>query len=198
MMAENIATLNLNNFITTERNICESAYPEIDWDSNSWPILKVDPSFRAKPFDLVFNVHFQPIVGREVEQPQKKSQLPSPYREFCKALVIYIKRSLGVKGQAIFAYLNQAKRLYNVMHFREESSPIYLKNYHFQYLHDYLAEIGYVQMYDATTNLSKISSIVDSFGISISATAYKASERPTRSEERRVGKECRSRWSPYH
>src|SRR5256885_5472502 len=23
-------------------------------------------------------------------------------------------------------------------------------------------------------------------------------ERPTRSEERRVGKECRSRWSPYH
>src|SRR3712207_7410849 len=23
-------------------------------------------------------------------------------------------------------------------------------------------------------------------------------QRPTRSEERRVGKECRSRWSPYH
>ena len=23
-------------------------------------------------------------------------------------------------------------------------------------------------------------------------------ELPTRSEERRVGKECRSRWSPYH
>ena len=23
-------------------------------------------------------------------------------------------------------------------------------------------------------------------------------EQPTRSEERRVGKECRSRWSPYH
>src|SRR3712207_7753326 len=24
------------------------------------------------------------------------------------------------------------------------------------------------------------------------------STKPTRSEERRVGKECRSRWSPYH
>ena len=23
-------------------------------------------------------------------------------------------------------------------------------------------------------------------------------QKPTRSEERRVGKECRSRWSPYH
>src|SRR3712207_8212866 len=28
--------------------------------------------------------------------------------------------------------------------------------------------------------------------------AWRASPRPQRSEERRVGKECRSRWSPYH
>ena len=26
----------------------------------------------------------------------------------------------------------------------------------------------------------------------------RSSKGPTRSEERRVGKECRSRWSPYH
>ena len=26
----------------------------------------------------------------------------------------------------------------------------------------------------------------------------KRGEKPARSEERRVGKECRSRWSPYH
>ena len=26
----------------------------------------------------------------------------------------------------------------------------------------------------------------------------KIPDGPTRSEERRVGKECRSRWSPYH
>ena len=29
------------------------------------------------------------------------------------------------------------------------------------------------------------------------ASAY-AKKSPVRSEERRVGKECRSRWSPYH
>ena len=29
-------------------------------------------------------------------------------------------------------------------------------------------------------------------------TAIGVSTRPLRSEERRVGKECRSRWSPYH
>ena len=27
---------------------------------------------------------------------------------------------------------------------------------------------------------------------------YKTADGTTRSEERRVGKECRSRWSPYH
>ena len=27
---------------------------------------------------------------------------------------------------------------------------------------------------------------------------YSPQDRETRSEERRVGKECRSRWSPYH
>ena len=28
--------------------------------------------------------------------------------------------------------------------------------------------------------------------------AWKVAEKAVRSEERRVGKECRSRWSPYH
>src|SRR2546426_11305871 len=32
----------------------------------------------------------------------------------------------------------------------------------------------------------------------IIATAHEHSYHRTRSEERRVGKECRSRWSPYH
>ncbi len=40
---------------------------------------------------------------------------------------------------------------------------------------------------DTTTSSSATSETTDSF-----------TEDPTRSEERRVGKECRSRWSPYH
>ena len=31
-----------------------------------------------------------------------------------------------------------------------------------------------------------------------SIQTYKKTETEARSEERRVGKECRSRWSPYH
>ena len=32
----------------------------------------------------------------------------------------------------------------------------------------------------------------------LAALAWMKAGRGTRSEERRVGKECRSRWSPYH
>ena len=34
--------------------------------------------------------------------------------------------------------------------------------------------------------------------IKVDQIAYHAAEITSRSEERRVGKECRSRWSPYH
>lgn len=76
MKAENVAKLNLNNFIATERKICESAFPEFDWNADAWPILKVDPSYRAVPFDLVFAVNSQPIEGRESEQPKKRRSSP--------------------------------------------------------------------------------------------------------------------------
>ena len=36
------------------------------------------------------------------------------------------------------------------------------------------------------------------YGIDTRALTKKIRERGVRSEERRVGKECRSRWSPYH
>src|SRR5688572_32302868 len=35
-------------------------------------------------------------------------------------------------------------------------------------------------------------------GLSVAGDHEFASPNPDRSEERRVGKECRSRWSPYH
>ena len=40
--------------------------------------------------------------------------------------------------------------------------------------------------------------LADKVGVSRQAVSKWESEQSTRSEERRVGKECRSRWSPYH
>ena len=39
---------------------------------------------------------------------------------------------------------------------------------------------------------------VDAATIAIFAPTFAAIQKLLRSEERRVGKECRSRWSPYH
>ena len=43
------------------------------------------------------------------------------------------------------------------------------------------------------TLLNTIADLAQSTNHALQALGY-----PTRSEERRVGKECRSRWSPYH
>ena len=40
--------------------------------------------------------------------------------------------------------------------------------------------------------INKSANVVSAFEL------YKLVQSPNRSEERRVGKECRSRWSPYH
>ena len=54
----------------------------------------------------------------------------------------------------------------------------------------------YLQVYSYTISLAKNREIAEEI---TQNTFYKAvSTTSQRSEERRVGKECRSRWSPYH
>ena len=51
----------------------------------------------------------------------------------------------------------------------------------------------------ALTGQSQNSSIVQASTLKNKITFVKSYSQPMlRSEERRVGKECRSRWSPYH
>ena len=47
-------------------------------------------------------------------------------------------------------------------------------------------------------NSSSVQSQLKAAGINTNSKQYKAAVKKMRSEERRVGKECRSRWSPYH
>ena len=55
----------------------------------------------------------------------------------------------------------------------------------------------------ATTNTSADSTDAAASGIAVNSSTVSSAfasdaDGNTRSEERRVGKECRSRWSPYH
>ena len=48
------------------------------------------------------------------------------------------------------------------------------------------------------TLISEVRELLEANGIIIDEAKTDLFEKDVRSEERRVGKECRSRWSPYH
>ena len=48
------------------------------------------------------------------------------------------------------------------------------------------------------TNPAMVGAVANAGGIGAIGLAGYTSDEIQRSEERRVGKECRSRWSPYH
>src|SRR3989449_11784111 len=68
--------------------------------------------------------------------------------------------------------------------------------------------LGETELDELLMNREKINNILkniidkraEDWGIEVSAVEVKDVDLPPemRSEERRVGKECRSRWSPYH
>ena len=57
----------------------------------------------------------------------------------------------------------------------------------------WIAAGDYQLALDGTTITAK-----NAKGLVLKTVPTKAKKTTTRSEERRVGKECRSRWSPYH
>src|SRR3989454_4673 len=67
--------------------------------------------------------------------------------------------------------------------------------------HRHLAEIVVHARVGTLTAKADGAEFEESLGVAIDrllAQARKHHEKIARSEERRVGKECRSRWSPYH
>src|SRR3712207_8522149 len=68
------------------------------------------------------------------------------------------------------------------------------------YLHECLRRMGYsVTCHPELEGTSRRPDfLAKKGGRSIFVEARSASASDVRSEERRVGKECRSRWSPYH
>ena len=54
--------------------------------------------------------------------------------------------------------------------------------------------VGTTELGDAIDSVRAVASHLDPIHLTVRASTYTVA----RSEERRVGKECRSRWSPYH
>ena len=66
-------------------------------------------------------------------------------------------------------------------------------------MRQYVSSLAAIGLLVGATNAYSNSVTAEAFGISVNAAGVRVGPTPhVRSEERRVGKECRSRWSPYH
>ena len=72
----------------------------------------------------------------------------------------------------------------------DSPTPLYMQ------LYNYLREEITAGRLAAGERLPSLRLLSKNLGISV--TTVETAYNTTRSEERRVGKECRSRWSPYH
>src|SRR6202522_3246918 len=61
-----------------------------------------------------------------------------------------------------------------------------------------LGDVVFVEMTKIGTQLKPRQSFGTIESVTPVSEIFRMIRRPPRSEERRVGKECRSRWSPYH
>ena len=78
--------------------------------------------------------------------------------------------------------------------------PQYIQGNSVRQVLDYVArgevETGFVYRTDALQMADKVDVVMNVAGHD--PVSYPIAVADDRSEERRVGKECRSRWSPYH
>src|SRR3712207_8949705 len=65
-------------------------------------------------------------------------------------------------------------------------------------VHPVAGAVLFASQNNVLTNIHPVVAMLAGVVVAGSFHAGRAAVRPVRSEERRVGKECRSRWSPYH
>jgi len=102
----------------------------------------------------------------------------------------------------LLGYLQEAD--YRLAETREEREAIYRMRYD-AYLREGTVDVNpsktFHDAYDEFDNCWIFSILIDGRTISsirLHVISQESRKGPARSEERRVGKECRSRWSPYH
>ena len=99
--------------------------------------------------------------------------------------------TLRGEGKAIEDYLNDMNDYRYVDFFHAANSESYK-----------LMFIETACLFDSdnrTQSIRSLKSLMNKSGLNSIADKFENKLKPyTRSEERRVGKECRSRWSPYH
>ncbi|WP_047788769.1 hypothetical protein [Tenacibaculum mesophilum] len=152
----------LDNFINEEKELFKIKGQNIVWDDITWDI---ETWLFHRGTNKLFSFKSKKRFSKELPSYYLKtngSPLPHPYIDFVKSCISYLKRTRNQKYASLYAYLNEFKRIYIIMHMRGETSPEKLTRWHFEEVINYLKSINYKNLYDSATNLKVISNILDS------------------------------------
>jgi len=171
----------LNGFIQEEKVFFAALNTPICWEAERWEI-KGWLFHRERDAQLLFTYPKRAYMKFPTEFPAPESMSLSPiYADFTKAIAVYLYRTKASGYIAIRNYVNECRRLYVILHRRDEHSPACLTRWHFEEVVRFLQATGYQNLYDAATNLQVIASIIDQKNISPYPIAFKHSFSPLES-----------------
>lgn len=172
---------NLDQFIQEEKSFFSSLNTSINWNDLRWDVQNWLPH-RGHDSKIIFTypkpafMKFPAgVITADIEH------LSPVYFEFTKAIAVYMYRTKAAGFMSVRNYVNECRRLYVLLHKRNEDSPVYFTRWHFEEGIRLLQEINYKNIYDVATNFQVIASVLDKKKITPSAIDFKNTLAPSRS-----------------
>ncbi|NRH29975.1 hypothetical protein FEZ62_20395 [Pseudomonas sp. MS19] len=175
-MTELRARQSLQAFISQEQAVFQTLPVDTSWDSTRWAVERWLPH-RLTPPTLTFETHRQSLEQNGYPAPPK-APLPLLFQDFCKALIVHLQRTRGLKFSMVVAYSIAVRRLYNALFERSETDPTQLTRGDFDRVVGFLRASGYRNLYDAISHLKVIAETIDKLQITKIAIHFEHDVRP--------------------
>ncbi|MED5066467.1 hypothetical protein T4Y61_00015 [Pseudomonas aeruginosa] len=170
------AQQNLYAFVSQERAVFQALSIETPWESTQWSVKSWLPQ-RNKAQTITFETHRQSLEKTGYSAPPK-APLPPAFQDFCKAIIVHLQRTRGLKFSMVAAYNIATRRLYNSLYERGEADPLRLMRSDFDRVVGFLRASSYKNLYDAISHLKVIADTIDKFQITEIAIHFEHDVRP--------------------
>lgn len=175
-MTPSRAKQNLDAFVKQERAAFQMLSVETPWESTQWSVESWLPQ-RLKAKTITFETHRQSLEKAGYVSPPK-APLPLAFQEFCKAVIVHLQRTRGLKFSMVVAYSIATRRLYNSLYERREADPTKLTHADFDHVVSFLRDSSYKNLYDAISHLKVIADTIDKLQITEIAIHFEHDARP--------------------
>jgi len=146
--------MRLEDFIERQRDVLESLDPNQSWDEKNWDTKNWLKTRGSRSLYLPFT-----ILGT-------KDPLPKDFSDFSKSMIVAIYQAKRPSYAALYAYLNEIRRLFNILSSQGKFHPSELRNGHFFDSIKILKESKYKNIYDAANNMGVIAIFIDKYELS--------------------------------